>query len=128
MISADSSVMVAYFQGENSADTKLVEQLIIDRRLILSPIVVAEILSNPHLSPVFVKDITSFPTFEIDGYFWRRLGFMRSKLIEKKLKARLADSAIAQVCIDNNVELIVRDVDFRHFEKYCGLKIIKFKK
>jgi len=30
---------------------------------------------------------------------------------------------IAQACIDNDVALITRDADFRHFAKHCGLKL-----
>jgi predicted nucleic acid-binding protein len=30
---------------------------------------------------------------------------------------RLADTLIAQSCIDHHVPLITRDVDFRHFAK-----------
>ncbi len=60
---------------------------------------------------------------EITKNYWQRAGINRSKLISKKLKARLADTLIAQSCIDHQVPLITRDTDFRHFVKYCGLSL-----
>jgi predicted nucleic acid-binding protein len=39
------------------------------------------------------------------------------------LKAALADSLIAQCCIDADVALIARDGDYRHFAKWCGLRL-----
>jgi hypothetical protein len=44
-------------------------------------------------------------------------------LLLKGLKARLADALIAQCCIDADVPLIARDSDFRHFKRWCGLKL-----
>jgi predicted nucleic acid-binding protein len=41
----------------------------------------------------------------------------------KRLKAKVADTLIAQSCIDHDVALITRDGDFRHFAKHCGLKL-----
>ena len=35
----------------------------------------------------------------------------------------MADALIAQCCIDANVTLIARDRDYRHFERWCGLKL-----
>jgi predicted nucleic acid-binding protein len=41
-----------------------------------------------------------------------------------KTKAKLADTLIAQLCIDHEVPLITRDRDFSHFQKFCGLKLL----
>jgi len=45
-------------------------------------------------------------------------------IISAGFKARLADTLIAQACIENAVPLITRDKDFRHFQKYGGLKLL----
>ena len=44
--------------------------------------------------------------------------------MSKGLKARALDSLIAQCCIDADVPLIARDTDYRHFAKWCGLKLV----
>jgi hypothetical protein len=40
-----------------------------------------------------------------------------------RLKARLPDALIAQSCIDHDVALITRDVDFQKYADHCGLKL-----
>jgi predicted nucleic acid-binding protein len=47
-----------------------------------------------------------------------------AKLRAKELKAKLADTLIAQLCIDHEVPLITRDRDISHFQKFCGLKLL----
>jgi predicted nucleic acid-binding protein len=124
MISADTSVMIAYFQGLKGKDIAMVEEALSNKNLIFTPMVVAELLSDAKLSMQSIKAIISFPMMEISHGYWHRVGFTRAKILSKKLKAKLVDTQIAQLCIENNVSLITRDSDFRHFEKYCGLKLI----
>lgn len=56
--------------------------------------------------------------------FWIRAGALRAKVIALHRKAMLADTLIAQSCIDAGVELVTRDSDFRNFTKPGGLKIL----
>jgi predicted nucleic acid-binding protein len=60
---------------------------------------------------------------EIDKDYWLRVAETRKYILSRKLRARLADTLIAQSCIDHDVALITRDTDFRHFAKHCGLKL-----
>jgi predicted nucleic acid-binding protein len=41
---------------------------------------------------------------------------MRAKVISAGHKSKVADSLIAQSCIDHDVRLITHDRDFRHYE------------
>lgn len=123
MIAADTSVLIDYFQGKNTSQTEMLDQLFSYHSLILPPIVLVEILSDSHLPKKFVEKILELPILEPKEFFWQRAGVNRSKLISKKLKARLADTLIAQSCIDYEIRLITSDSDFRHFVKYCGLKL-----
>ncbi len=63
------------------------------------------------------------PILDIKQGYWQRAGNTRAKLLNKGLKARLADTLIAQSCIDHRIPLITRDDDFRHFVKHCELKL-----
>lgn len=121
MIAADTSVLVDYFRGKNNTQTEKLEEVFTYHSLVLPPTVLVEILSDPLLPKKFIEKIKELPILELTENFWQRAGINRSKLISKKLKARLADTLIAQSCIDNQVPLITRDNDFRHFVKYCGL-------
>ena len=121
MIAADTTVLIDYFQGKNNIQTNQLDEIISFHSLVLPPTVLVEILSDPVLPKNFIVKIIDLPLLEPTENFWQRAGLNRAKLIAKKLKARLADTLIAQSCIDYQVPLISRDEDFRHFEKHCGL-------
>ncbi|MCC2666486.1 MAG: PilT protein domain protein [Gammaproteobacteria bacterium] len=123
MIAADTSVLIDYFQGKNNPQTDKLDEVFIHHLLVLPPTVLVEIISDPLLPKKFIDKIEELPLLEITKNYWQRAGINRSKLISKKLKARLADTLIAQSCIDHQVPLITRDTDFRHFVKYCGLSL-----
>lgn len=123
MIAADSSVLIDYFQGNDNIYTNHLDELFALHSLVLPPIVIVEILSDASLPKKFIEKIIELPILETTDNFWQRAGITRSKLISKKLKARLADTLIAQSCIDYEIPLITSDTDFRHFVKYCGLQL-----
>ncbi len=121
MIAVDTSVLIDYFQGKNNIQTTKLDEVIAHHLLILPPTVLVEILSDPFLPKNFVSKIEELPILELKENYWQRAGITRSKLIAKKLKARLADTLIAQSCIDQQIPLLTRDADFKNFVKYCGL-------
>jgi predicted nucleic acid-binding protein len=123
MIAADTSVLIDYFQGKKNSHTDKLDEVLTHHSLVLPPVVLVEILSDPFLPKKFIEKIEELPILEPTENYWQRAGMNRSKLISKKLKARLADVLIAQSCIDSQVPLITRDTDFRHFVKYCGLML-----
>lgn len=123
MIAADTSVLIDYFQGKNNSHTETLDEVLTYHSLSLPPTVLVEILSDPFLPKKFIDKILEIPVLDPTENYWQRAGYSRAKLISKKLKARLADTLIAQSCIDYQVPLITRDGDFRHFVKYCGLML-----
>ena len=125
MISADTSALIEYLRGQKGDDLDMIDSALSSGNFVVSSVVICELLSDPKLSKEVIKKILSLPEFKIDEGYWRRAGLTRAKLISKKLKSRLADTLIAQSCIDHNVSLITRDKDFRHFKKHCGLKLIE---
>lgn len=123
MIAADTSVLIDYFQGKKTIQTEKLDEILALHSLVLPPVVLVEILSDPHLPKKFIEKINELPLLELTETYWHDAGKIRSKLISHKLKARLADTLIVQSCIDHKVPLITSDGDFRHFEKYFGLKL-----
>lgn len=124
-VAVDSSSMIAYFQGQKGGDVDIISDLLEQRRIILPPIVLCELLSDPKLPKTVAQNLSFFPLLEITENYWIRVANLRSKLIAKKLKAKLADSMIAQICIDHKVQLITRDKDFKNFIKYSDLKLFE---
>ncbi len=123
MIAADSSALIAYVQGQHTAIVERLEEALDMRSVVLPPAVLAEILSDPHLSDVVAEKFLRLPLLDIFSGYWERVGRTRAKLIAKGHKARLADTQIAQSCIDHGVPLLTADNDFRHFVEHGGLKL-----
>lgn len=123
MISADTSSLSAYFAGEQTRDTSLVEQALSSRSLCISPIVLTELLSDPQSRTRLEPVVSDWYQLAITPGYWIRASKTRARILGLGLRARLPDTFIAQASIDHDVVLITRDPDFRHFEKYCGLKL-----
>ena len=123
MIAADTSSLVAYFGGESGEDVETLTDSMRSGQLVLPPVVLTEILSDPTASPLLDAEIPLLQTLPIDEGYWRRAALSRRTLLTHRLSARIADALIAQSCIDHDVALITRDRDFRHFVQFCGLKL-----
>lgn len=123
MIAADTSSWVAFLDGTAGDDTLLLDKALQDRQLVMVPVVLTELLSDPKLPPALAASLEDVPLLQIETGFWQRAGALRAKVLAKSRRARLADSLIAQTCIDAGVSLITRDRDFRIFAKAAGLHV-----
>jgi len=88
------------------------------------PVVLTELLSDPKLPPALRASLADVPLLQIEPGFWQRAGALRAKVLAKSRKARLADSLIAQNCVDADVSLITRDRNFRAFAQNADLHIV----
>jgi predicted nucleic acid-binding protein len=122
LIAADTSSLVAYLSGEGGRDVDLIEAAMSGHQLVLPPAVVSELYSKPDRS-LLEPLLAETPVIDLTDGFWRRVGDTRRTLLGKGLRAAMADALIAQCCIDLDVSLIARDRDYRHFERWCGLKL-----
>lgn len=125
MIAIDSSSWIAFFSDREPPgdDTALVESALADHQACLPPVVLTELLSDPKISGSLGSLLSELPMLDPDPRFWERAGRMRAKLIARKHSARLADTLVAQSCIDYEVRLVTRDDDFRHFVRLAGLRL-----
>ncbi|MGH7838336.1 MAG: PIN domain-containing protein [Candidatus Binataceae bacterium] len=123
MIALDTSSVIAFLSGKSGIDVGAVEAALKLRQGVFPPVVVTELLSNPAARGELAALIRAIPSLELlDGY-WERAGELRAKLLRKGLKARLADTLIAQSCLDHEVALVTRDRDFRNFARHAGLRL-----
>jgi len=124
MIAADTSTWIAFLQGETANDTELLDQALQDRQLLMVPVVLTELLSDPKLSVDVSRTLCDLPAIQIGNDYWQRAGALRAKVLAKRRRARLGDAFIAQSCIDGGISLLTRDRDFRAFAEAAGLKLI----
>ncbi|MEJ0011346.1 MAG: DUF5615 family PIN-like protein [Bauldia sp.] len=122
VVAVDSSTLIAFIQGEQGGDVDTFDAAL-GGNIVLPPVVLTEILSDPKLPEQHREMLLAFPLLEPKLDYWQRAAATRSLILARKLRARLADTLIAQACIDHDVALITRDKDFRHFARHCGLKL-----
>jgi predicted nucleic acid-binding protein len=124
MIAADTSTWVAFLEGARGADTELLDRALADRQVLMVPLVLTELLSDPKLPADVAKTLSEVPLAEVEMDYWQRAGKLRAAVLAKRRKARLGDAPIAQSCIDRGISLITRDRDFRTFAEAAGLALV----
>ncbi|OGL18010.1 MAG: hypothetical protein A3F92_10725 [Candidatus Rokubacteria bacterium RIFCSPLOWO2_12_FULL_71_22] len=125
MIALDSSSFVAYLAGDGGPDVDAAALALEHRQAILPPVVLSELLSDPRVAPTVKRLFEQLPLLEIVDGYWARAGLLRSRVLAHGRRARLADTLIAQSCLDHDVELVTRDDDFQHFVEVAGLRLFR---
>jgi predicted nucleic acid-binding protein len=124
VIAVDSSSLIAYLSGGRGADVDATALAMEHRQATLPPVVLTELISDPALSSDVKALLAALPMLEVlDGY-WERAGLLRARLQAQGRKARLADTLIAQSCLDHDIELVTRDRDFFAFAQAAGLRLL----
>lgn len=115
MIAADTSTWIAFFEGQTGEDTRRLNKALADRQVLMIPVVLTELLSDPALPETVAQTLCAVPLLEIENGYWQRAGALRAQVLSRRRKARLGDALIAQSCIDGAATLLTRDRDFRAF-------------
>jgi predicted nucleic acid-binding protein len=123
VIAVDTSSLIAYLSGNRAADTEALELALAERQVCLPPVVLTELLSDPTLSAELAEIFKVLPMLAVGEGFWERAGPLRAKVIARRRKAPLADTLIAQSCMDYDVPLITRDPHFKAFAAAGGLRL-----
>src|SRR5271165_1730462 len=124
MIAADTSTWIAFLEGSKGEDTQLLDKALEDRQVLMVPVVLTELLSDPRLPSGVAETLSEVPMIEIEPGYWQRAGVLRAKVMAKGRKARLCDALIAQTCIDRGIFLLTRDRNFRAFADAAGLELV----
>lgn len=124
MIAADTSTWVAFLEGGEGQDTQLLDKALEDHQVLMVPVVLTELLSDPKLPSELAEVLSEVPMIEIGSGYWQRAGRLRAKVLAKRRKARLGDALIAQGCIDARIPLLTRDRDFRAFAEAVALNLV----
>jgi hypothetical protein len=124
MICLDTSSIIAYLQGVEGKDVTLIDHALLDQIAVFSPVTITELLSAPNLSSTLRETLMAIPMLAIQEGFWERTGLLRAKILAKGFKAKLADTLIAQTCLDHQIPLVTRDQDFQIFKKLTKLHLL----
>jgi predicted nucleic acid-binding protein len=124
MIAADTSTWIAFLEGSGGRDVQLLDKSLRDRQVVMIPVVLTELLSDPGIPANVSRTLCEVPRVEPDSAYWMNAGLLRAKVLSIRRKARLGDALIAQSCIDDDLSLLTRDRDFRVFAEAANLKIL----
>ena len=124
MIAVDTSTWIAFLRGDPGEDVELLDRALQDRQVLMVPVVLTEVLSDPKLPAEVAQTLSDLPLLDLSPGYWQRAGELRAKVLAKRRKARLGDALIAQTCIDSNIPLLTRDRDFRAFASAAGLRLL----
>jgi predicted nucleic acid-binding protein len=123
MIALDTSAVISHLEGRKNFVASAAALVLAERQACLPPVVVSELLSDPDLPSNIAALIVALPSLPVTDGYWERAGRLRARLLAKGLKARLADTLIAQSCLDHDVSLVTADRDFRHFVAVGKLRL-----
>ena len=124
MVALDTSSVIAFLQGETGPDVAAVDWALEHSQAVLPPVVLCELLSDPRLSEELSELFKNLPQLEISRGFWERTGRLRARVLSRRKRAHLADSLIAQSCLDHSVPLVTRDSDFQNFSESSRLELL----
>ena len=124
MIAVDTSSMIAFLQGDPGEDVELIQSALDHGQLVLPPVVLTEMLSDPAVPRAVRTLLAGLPILDVEPGFWERAGLLRAGVLKQKKKARVADALIAQSCLDQSTPLVTRDRGFRHFAAAVGLALL----
>ena len=124
MIAADTSTWIAFLQTSAGEDVQLLDRALADRQVLMLPVVLTELLSDPKLPLATAQALSEVPLVEVGREYWREAGLLRAKVLSKRRKARLGDALVAQSCIERRIRLLSRDGDFRAFAEAAGLELV----
>jgi len=124
MIAADTSTWIAFLRGDGGEDAELLDRALQDGQVLMAPVVLTELLSDPKLPSGVARGLSELPRIEVKTGYWERAGALRARVLAKRRKARLGDALIAQSCVDRGIPLLTRDRDFRTFAEAAGLDLV----
>lgn len=129
MIFVDSSVWIDYLRNHETLQTKRLDSILGNERVVIGDLVMAEVLQGCNDLKTFNDTVQLFKRSDfviVCGYqvamvAARNYISLRSKGITVR---KTIDTLIATRCILNGYELLHNDRDFLPFEQYLGLKCV----
>jgi predicted nucleic acid-binding protein len=125
MIGIDASVAIPWFEGADYPEVRLLGELILNNTAVYPAVVVTEVLSGPKVSSALTAVFPDAVILPIEPGYWIRAGQLRSRIKSLGRRARLADTLVAQACLDADIPLLARDSDFDVFVEVAGLRLVQ---
>ena len=128
MILVDTSVWVDYFNGQNTPETIILDQILGSEEILLGDIILAEVLQGFRNDQDFDVALNALSKFKQASMLNPNLAIQSARNYRQLRKAGITvrktlDCLIATFCIEHRVELLHSDRDFDPFEQHLGLQV-----
>jgi predicted nucleic acid-binding protein len=80
MIAADTSTWIAFLRGDGGEDVELLDRALQDRQVLMTPVVLTELFSDPKLSSEVSQTLSELPLIEVTHGYWQRAGELRASI------------------------------------------------
>lgn len=129
MILVDSSVWIAYFNGQKSWQSDTLDNLLDTEPILITDLILAEVLQGFRLNKDFNKAkefLSSLDFVEVGGYKNAIKSAINYRTMQKKgiTVRKTIDVMIGTYCIENNISLLHDDHDFDPMEQLLGLSVV----
>jgi hypothetical protein len=115
---------MAFLAGQRGRDVEVLAQALEQGSTKMVPAVLTELVSIPNIEPADEFAFLTIPLLAVLPGYWHRAGKARSHLFRLGYQPKLADTLIAQMCMDYRALFLTRDRDFTAFRKHLGLKLL----
>ncbi|NIA18871.1 MAG: PIN domain-containing protein [Xanthomonadaceae bacterium] len=129
MVLVDSSVWISYFNGKNTWQTEILDQMLLQIPLFTGDLILTEVLQGFRKENEYkkAKEVMSILACQQLGGYEIAIKSAENyrKLRKKGITVRKTiDVIIGTFCINENIPLLHDDKDFEPMVKYLGLKSI----
>jgi predicted nucleic acid-binding protein len=129
VILVDSSVWIAYFNGQMNWQTDVLDGLLHNEPVLIGDLILTEVLQGFKNNKDFdlAKELLCTLDFvELGGYHNAVASATNYRALRKQgvTVRKTIDVIIGTYCIENNVALLHDDRDFEPMEKILGLKVV----
>jgi len=125
----DTTVWIDFFQGKNTPETGILEQMLTaGEDICICGVILTEVLQGIRDDADYSKIASRFEAFLFLPMHHQT--FVRAAQMYRKLRSRgttirnAVDCMIAAVAIEHDIPLLHHDRDFGRIAQHCGLKII----
>jgi predicted nucleic acid-binding protein len=129
-IIVDSSVWIDYFNGEKTAETDLLDELLSTELIIIGDIILGEVLQGFRKDKDFDAAHNALNNFQQVCMLNPQLAVQSAKNFRSLRKRGITvrktiDCFIATYCIERGKRLLHSDRDFDPFEEFLGLSVVR---
>ena len=126
MIMVDSSVWIDYFNGKESNEVTYLDDILGKKFIVIGDIILTEVLQGFRKDKDYQKAkllLTSLPVYQLSNKELALKSVSNYRQLRKQgiTIRKTIDTIIATFCIENKIQLLFSDRDFKPFNDSMGL-------